>query len=159
MSTAPHTPLQPWAPPRPRLLHALIGAVVCGALLATYSVAVLTGSHGHHATTRPTTAPRAAAQPIELPPSATEFATALVSAANAYASDQGRALRLGHADCVQASRGHYMCSYDTRAPGRKAACHIIQARWTPRAESTITVTLSTRAARCTSLRDALRSLR
>ena len=159
MSTAPHTPVRQWAPPRPRLLYALVGAAACGALLATYSVAVLAGSHGQRVTARPVTAARAAATPAESPPSAAEFATEVMSAANAYASSLGRTVRLGHADCVQASPGHYMCSYDARAPGRKAACHIIQARWTPRSESTITVTLSTRVARCTSLREALRSLR
>jgi hypothetical protein len=37
-------------------------------------------------------------------------------------------------------------------------CHLIQARWTPNATSTFTVTLSGRVARCGSLREALDSM-
>jgi hypothetical protein len=35
---------------------------------------------------------------------------------------------------------------------------VMQARWTPQAASTITVTLAGRAGRCGTLREALRSL-
>jgi hypothetical protein len=62
-------------------------------------------------------------------------------------------------DCVEPTSGRYMCSYTLRVPGRPAACHLIQARWTPGRASVFTVTLSGRTARCQSLSDALQSLR
>jgi hypothetical protein len=94
----------------------------------------------------------------DAPPTAAEFAEQFFATANAYAAEHGHAVRLGRAHCVQASPGHYMCSYESQAPGQAAQCHVVQARWTPNAASTFTVTLSGRAARCGSLRAALRSL-
>jgi len=126
-----------------------------------------TNAHGHPSA--PIARPAAAATPEpptrasestpEAPPTASEFADEFFSTANAYAVGYGHAVRLGRAHCVQASPGHYMCSYESRAPGRNARCHILQAQWTPDAESTFTVTLAGRAGRCESLRAALRSLR
>lgn len=180
MSTAPHTSLRIRALLRPRMLHALVGLSACAALVATYSVAALTGAPD--TSTRPARAaatrstPRASlpaavaetyepvvisasARAPEAPPSAAEFGKRLFAMANAYAAQQGQAVRLGRADCVQAAPGRYMCSYASRTPGQAAECHLLQARWTPEAASTFTVTLSGRVARCDSLRAALRSLR
>lgn len=92
-------------------------------------------------------------------PSAAEFARILVGTANTFAAAHRDPTRLGPADCVEASAGHYMCSYAVSHPGRRNECHIMQGRWTPAATSTITVTLAGRTARCESLRAALRSLR
>jgi hypothetical protein len=91
-------------------------------------------------------------------PTAREFAHSFVGATNAYAEANGDATRITNADCVQASRGHYMCSYAAERPGAPAECHIMQGKWTPNAASTITVTLAGHAARCASLPDALQSL-
>jgi hypothetical protein len=171
MSTAPHTSLRTWALPRPRMLYALFGLAACGALVATYSLATLArttdGQARPAAHAKPTapvatkdpSAAEAAAGTADAPPSAAEFAEGLVGAANAFSVEQGRAVRLSRAHCVQASPGHYMCSYETREPGRAPQCHIIQAQWTPDGVSTFTVTLSSRANRCESLRAALRSLK
>lgn len=92
------------------------------------------------------------------PPTAREFAQSFVGTTNAFAAAQGDATRIGNADCVQAARAQYMCSYASRRPGAVPQCRIMQARWTPRAASTITVTLAGRTARCGTLREALRSL-
>ena len=59
----------------------------------------------------------------------------------------------------KASPGYYMCSYALERAGQPLECHIMQARWTPRQASTITVTLAGRTARCGSLREAIASLR
>jgi hypothetical protein len=91
-------------------------------------------------------------------PSAAEFARFFVGATNKFAMDHGAPVRIGLADCVQASRGHYMCSYESTRPGAPPQCHLMQARWTPRADSTITVTLAGRTARCGSLREAIDSI-
>jgi hypothetical protein len=86
-------------------------------------------------------------------PTAVEFGRALMGTANQFAADA----RIVHPDCVQAKPGRYMCSFVVvRGSGQE--CHIMQGRWTPNAASTITVTLAGRAERCTSLRDAIRSL-
>jgi hypothetical protein len=92
------------------------------------------------------------------PPSADEFGRRLVGVTNAYAAAHGDSNRLGETDCVQPVPGRYMCSYSVSEPGRPMTCHLVQARWTPDAASTITVTLAGRAKRCGSLRDALASL-
>ena len=51
-----------------------------------------------------------------------------------------------------------MCSFAILHDDGSSECHLIQARWTPEAASTITVTLAGRVARCTSLREALDSM-
>jgi hypothetical protein len=92
------------------------------------------------------------------PPSASKFAAMLVVTTTDAAKARGQSWKIDRADCVQASRGHYMCSYNLRVPGRPSACHLIQARWTPGRASIFTVTLAGRTARCQSLTDALHSL-
>jgi len=94
----------------------------------------------------------------EQPPSADEFGEHLVAVTNAYATARGDSRRLGSTDCVRPVPNRYMCSYSVSEPGRPKACHLVQARWTPDAASTITVTLAGRTKRCGSLRDALASL-
>ena len=94
----------------------------------------------------------------EQPPSADGFGRSLVAVTNAYATAHGDSHRIGQTDCVQPVPGRYMCSYSVSEPGRPTACHLMQARWTPDAASTITVTLAGRTQRCGSLRDALASL-
>ena len=90
-------------------------------------------------------------------PSAVEFAKIFVASANAYsvAHHDGRSVTKPH--CVEAARGRYMCAYTAVTPAGRE-CHLMQARWTPTAASTITVTLSGRTHRCDSLRAAIRSL-
>jgi hypothetical protein len=91
-------------------------------------------------------------------PSAAEFAHAFVELANGFAQSNGDFSRVAHPDCVEASSGHYMCSYAVTRPGRSDECHLMQARWTPERASTITVTLAGRTRSCESLRGALQSL-
>jgi hypothetical protein len=91
-------------------------------------------------------------------PTAAEFGRALAGTSNAYAAAHGEGARLTNVDCVQGSPGHYMCSYGVEKPGGELECHIMQGRWTPRAASSITVTLAGRTGRCESLRAALHSL-
>ena len=99
-----------------------------------------------------------AAAPRRTTPTAAEFAHNFVGATNAFAVEHGDETRIGNANCVEAKRGHYMCSYAAKRPGIAPECHVMQARWTPNALSTITVTLAGRAGRCGTLREALRSL-
>ena len=93
------------------------------------------------------------------PPSANDFATAFIGVSNQYASTLVDGPRFVNAHCVEAARGRYMCAYATVWRGRAAECHLMQARWTPQAASTITITLSSRTPLCGSLREALDSLR
>ena len=93
------------------------------------------------------------------PPSASNFGAMLAVTTTDYAKAHGKSLRMERVDCVEPTRGRYMCSYKLRVPGSPGACHLIQARWTPGRASAFTVTLSGRTARCQSLSDALRSLR
>lgn len=86
-------------------------------------------------------------------PTANEFGRALMGTANQYGSDA----KISRPHCVQAKPGRYMCAYAV-VRGDRSECHIMQGRWTPNAASTITVTLAGRAARCSSLRDAIQSL-
>jgi hypothetical protein len=51
-----------------------------------------------------------------------------------------------------------MCAYLAFTPANGPQCHLMQARWTPTAASTIAVTLSGRTQRCGSVREAIRSL-
>src|SRR5690348_3083760 len=93
------------------------------------------------------------------PPSASNFGAMLVMTTADNAKAHGKSLKLERVDCVEPTRGRYMCSYNLRVPGRPGACHLIQARWTPGSASIFTVTLAGRTARCQSLSDALHSLR
>jgi len=92
------------------------------------------------------------------PPSATDFAETFTGTANAYATAHGEHLRIVNPDCVAAAPGRYMCSYTVARAGKPPECHIMQARWTPGQLSSYEVTLSGRAARCGTLREAIRSL-
>jgi hypothetical protein len=91
------------------------------------------------------------------PPSAVGFAKVFVASANAYAVAHRDARRVTEPHCVEAARGRYMCAY-TAVTSAGRECHLMQARWTPTAASTITVTLSGRTHRCDSVRAAIRSL-
>jgi hypothetical protein len=133
----------------PRQLYAALVLVACGTALAVYLLAPSAG---------PQQAAAQAAPLASKTPTAVEFAHNFVGTTNAYAAASGDETRIANADCVQASRGHYMCSYAAKKPGARAECHIMQARWTPNRASTITVTLAGRATRCGSLDEALRSL-
>jgi hypothetical protein len=98
-----------------------------------------------------------AAQHVRSTPGPAAFGRTFVEAMNAYAASQGDGRRLANPDCVQASRGHYMCSYRLVRADGKRECHVIQARWLP--PDPIKVTRAGRVGRCESLRAALRSLR
>jgi hypothetical protein len=135
----------PW---RNRTAYPLLGLVACAAAALVYLLVPVGGG--------PELVETASARPAT--PSAREFAERFVGTANAYAVAHGHGTRLENVDCVQASPGHYMCSYAERQPGAPEQCHIMQAQWTPQKASTITVTLAGRAASCASLPDALRSL-
>ena len=91
-------------------------------------------------------------------PSASEFAIAFVEATNRKAKDRRDPARISRPDCVQPAPGRYMCSYVVLKPRRGEECHLMQARWTPRTASTISVTLAGRTTRCGSMREALDSL-
>jgi hypothetical protein len=91
-------------------------------------------------------------------PSAAEFARDLADTANQYGAEHAAKARITHTHCVQAVRGRYMCSYAIVRAHGASECHLIQARWTPHAASTFTVTLSGRVGRCGSLREALDSM-
>lgn len=93
------------------------------------------------------------------PPSASNFGAMLALATTDNAKAHGTSLRIERVDCVEPTRGRYMCSYRLRVPGSPGSCHLIQARWTPGRASIFTVTLAGRTSRCQSLSDALHSLR
>jgi len=92
-------------------------------------------------------------------PSAVGFAYIFVTVTNTYATAHRDRARISNADCVEAARGRYMCSYAISRPGRAPQCHVMQAHWTPLLASTFTITLAGRVKRCATLRQALRSLR
>jgi hypothetical protein len=91
-------------------------------------------------------------------PTAAQFAHDLAGGANKYGVEHSADARLTHTHCVQAARGNYMCSFAVVHGDGSSECHLIQARWTPDAASTFTVTLSGRVSRCGSLREAVHSL-
>jgi hypothetical protein len=103
-------------------------------------------------------AARSGARALDPPPSASEFATGVVDTTTAYANANGETARIANVDCVQASSGHYMCSYAVVRPGRTRECHLMQATWTPDRASTYTVTLAGRTHACGTVREAVRSL-
>jgi hypothetical protein len=104
-------------------------------------------------------APAQADRRVDAPPPAREFARVFIGLTTAYARTLDADLpRIGHARCVQAAPGHYMCTYTLSKSGGLPQCHLMQALWTPRRASTITVTLAGRTARCGTLREAIASL-
>jgi hypothetical protein len=90
-------------------------------------------------------------------PSASTFAAEFIGVTNQYAKEHGDTGRAGHANCVQANPGHYMCAYRVTRNGT-STCHLMQARWTPDQASTITITLAGITARCRTLKEAIGSL-
>lgn len=149
MTIGTQTPAGLWTRNGLHLGYLVLAVVAAAVGTATY--AIFSSTAAHH----PSAAEAAAFQP----PAPAEFAREFLGLNNAYARAHGDPARLANADCVQASPGHYMCSYAVRRPNRASECHIMQAMWTPRALSSFTVTLSGRAERCGSLREALQSLR
>jgi hypothetical protein len=140
---------------RPRFVVAYLalGLVVC-ALAGAFFLVTRGGGNTAIAAT-PTTYAKAAPEGA---PNAIDFAGTFVGTANAYSKAHGSPSRIARVHCVQASRGHYMCSYAVVRPRREPECHLMQARWTPGEASSYEVTLSGRAERCGSLRQAIRSL-
>jgi hypothetical protein len=134
-----------------RLGYLVLAVVAAGTGTATYAIS--SGAAAHPAST---------AKPVSVAavktPSAAEFTALFVGLSNTYAKTHGETARFTNADCVKASRDHYMCSYAVTRPDRASECHLMQATWTPNARSAFTVTLSGRVTRCGSLREALRSL-
>jgi hypothetical protein len=147
---------------------ALLAAVVAGAVTSAAAILHFTGDakaeppatlarpHARVvARVRPHTV-RSTARPAT--PSAAKFARLVAGASDQYGEEHSAPERIRQVHCVQASAGHYMCSYTVVGAGGLRECHLIQATWTPDAKSTFTVTLSGRTARCRTLRDALDSL-
>jgi hypothetical protein len=135
----------------------VFAAVACGVAAGVYLIAQNVSAEAS-AVVAPPPARAESSAPASRPPTAAEFAHGFVGVSNHYARTHGDPVRLARADCVQASPGHYMCSYVTTRPGRRSECHVMQARWTPKSASSFTVTLAGRSRRCGSLREALRSL-
>ena len=131
----------------------LVALVGCFVAAATYKLtAPATGADRLEEAAAAVSAKQAPATPA---PAA--FGRTFVGAMNAYAESQGDPRRLANPHCVQASPGHYMCSYALVAPNGKRECHVMQARWTP--PNPVKVTRAGRAARCETLHAALKSLR
>jgi hypothetical protein len=133
-----------------------LGLVVCAVAAATYGIAgrVL----GTPQAGRALSAPAPVGSIHGAAPGAHEFARQLAGMTNQFAALQRDDARVGKVDCVQASKGHYMCSFAVLRPSRPEECHVIQAIWTPADVDSFKVTLSGRAGRCGSLREALQSL-
>jgi hypothetical protein len=150
--------------PRTTARLAVLALTAAAAGLGAYAISSALAASGktHPAQAPPaplrTAATRAAAR-APAPPTAAEFASDFVGATTAYAQAHGEPARIAHPDCVQASAGHYMCSYVVVRPERPRECHLMQATWTPERASSFTVTTSGRVTRCGTLREALRSLR
>ena len=128
--------------------------VACAFGIATYGL----GERLSAAPEELSVAPAAAQSIHGAAPAAKEFARQLAAMSNQFAAQQGDDARLDRVDCVQASRGHYMCSFALLRPSRPVECHVIQAIWTPMDVDSFKVTLSGLTARCGSLREAIRSL-
>lgn len=129
-------------------------ALLAAAIVPMLLIVFLAQGGGHAATSART--PWRSLVPA--PPSASKFGAEFIGVTNQYAREHGDAARAGHAHCVQAAPGRYMCAYVVATNGMPT-CRLMQARWTPGSASTITVTLSGRTARCATLREAVRSLR
>lgn len=151
----------------PSRIGYVVLALVAGSMAAaTYAIAAGTPGSSHRATgavehTSVQHPHRAAsARPADpvAPPGPAEFGRGHAGVTAAYAKAHGLAERLANVDCVQASRGHYMCSYAIVRPDAPAECHVMQAVWTPRSDSSFRITVAGRAGTCGSLREGLRSL-
>ena len=174
MRIATPTPFGVGTPGRLHLGHVVLSMVACGVAAATYVIAgrVAAQPNARGAPSAVVGKPLTPAMPaheaslvagtagsLPAPPSAAEFTADFIALVNRYAKAHGDPVRVAHADCVQPSAGHYMCSYATTRPGNARSCHVMQALWSPRKTSTFTVTLAGRSERCGSLREALRSLK
>jgi hypothetical protein len=139
----------------------LLGAIVAAVAVATYAIAEgIAGGEAKSASVpvaHRTHAPARAKS--DAPPTAAQFAALFTTLGNLYGEQHGKPQRLTHGDCVQASSGHYMCSYAVVRSGQPKECHLMQAEWTPNEASTYKVTLAGRVTRCGTLREALASLR
>jgi hypothetical protein len=123
-------------------------------ILAAVSTSVVLGAPArgsHH------TKPQRTAIAVP-PPTAAEFARTVADTTTVYAKRNGDESRVARVDCVEASRGHYMCSYLLIQPNLPNECHLLQATWSPGDGSLYAVTLAGRVSACKSLREALRSL-
>jgi hypothetical protein len=127
------------------------------AIVAATASALYFGVSGFGSATQPDVAAAAPAL-RSATPTAAEFASDLAGTANQYSAQHAAGDRLARTHCVQPAAGRYMCSFAVVHRNGSSECHLIQARWTPEAESTITVTLAGRVARCSSLREALETL-
>jgi hypothetical protein len=137
--------------------HAVAAAclIAFATAAATYHFAIAPA----HAVSRTAGAVTHRARRLPSTPSADDFATVFVLATSGYTrTHAGGGVHFTNVHCVQASPGHYMCSYAATGSGRVRECHLVQAQWTPRRESTVTVTLAGRVKRCATLREALHSL-
>lgn len=86
--------------------------------------------------------------------SASDFARALAGTVNSAAGGA----RIAGVHCVAGQElGHYMCSYAVQREGR-SECHLMQGELSPETMR-IVVTLAGRTDRCTTLREAVQSLR
>jgi len=131
----------------------LVALVGCFVAAATYKLtAPATG-----ADTPARVAVAASSTHVRSTPGPAAFGRTFVEAMNAYAASQGDARRLANPHCVQASRGHYMCSYVFVQANGKRECHLMQARWSP--PDPVKVTRGGRVGQCETLRAALKSLR
>jgi hypothetical protein len=131
--------------------------------LVSLAVACFFGAATYFAASRggPEAAAVAQPQPSSLhgeAPTPREFAHLFTGLTNQMAAQQGDRSRIGNVDCVQGSRGHYMCSYGIFRETRPVECHVMQAMWTPAAVDSFRIEMSGRVGRCGSLREALRSL-
>jgi len=130
---------------------AAVSVVVVSAAVSSPTVRHASPAHGVVRSARATSA-------VEKPPGAAGFAEVVVRTSTAYAVSHGDGARITNVDCVQASSGHYMCSYAvTRATGLPE-CHLMQAAWTPNSASVYTVTLAGRVRACDTLQQALHTL-
>lgn len=142
------------------IVYLVVAFLSCGAVVTTYALAATDRAVSPGgAATAAADGGAAATRGGNPAPSAAEFAAVLVGTTNQYAAASGDPARIANPDCVQGSVGRYMCSFVRKHPGGARECHVMQARWTPDAASSFTVTLAGRAARCGSLREALLSLR
>jgi hypothetical protein len=139
------------SPIKALLRYSALGLIACGVAAATYAVAGNKPARKAHPT-------RSVVKQAATTPSADAFARELVVLARDYAERSGEAARITRAHCVQASPGHYMCSYGLVRPRLSLECHLVQGLWSPDRASTITVTLAGQTRRCGSLREAIRSL-
>jgi hypothetical protein len=131
-------------------LVALVGCLVAA---ATYKLTAPATGAGNPVRA----AVAAASKHVRSTPTPAAFGRTFREATNADASSRGDTRRLADLHCVEASRGHYMCSYRLVRSNGKRECHLMQAEWTPPAP--IKVTRAGRVARCETLSAALKSLR